>query len=115
MKSDLPNFANETNDPLDAFLLEANEHVPDAGFTARVIGSLPNRQSRWSPRFVIIAVAMLLCAGLALWQLPPITFLLTAWGSWLSDSATVLMLGAILLAAGTLICGAYALAREEGV
>jgi hypothetical protein len=64
---------------------------------------------------VIISVAMQVCAGLALWQLPPISFLLTAWGSWLSDLGTNTMLAAVALAVGTLIWGAYALAREERV
>ena len=114
MSNDLSS-SSETNDPLDSLLRDANEHVPDAGFTARVIGLLPSCRNQWSPRFVIISLAMLVCAGLALWQLPPLSFLLTAWESWLSDLGTTTMLAAVALAVGTLTWGAYALAREEGV
>jgi hypothetical protein len=36
----------DTNDPLDKLLQEQNTHIEDAGFTARVVSSLPV-PSRW--------------------------------------------------------------------
>ena len=110
-------FLDEANDPLDALLRDANEHIPDAGFTGRVMQSLPPRRQRWSPRFFIISFAMLVCGGLAVWQSPPLPMLLDAWRYSWSDlgSRMLLFLVPLALALGTLIWGACALAREERV
>ncbi|HEX3800163.1 MAG TPA: hypothetical protein VH413_15825 [Verrucomicrobiae bacterium] len=60
----------ETNDPLDAFLREHEGYIEDAGFTARVVESLP-RKRRLSPRTIILLSAIatgFILAGL--WMLP---------------------------------------------
>ena len=50
----------ETEDPIDALLREQNHHLDDAGFTARVIKSLPRRRRRrawWRPAILLTATA----------------------------------------------------------
>jgi uncharacterized membrane protein YcjF (UPF0283 family) len=69
MNNNLPE-APETNDPLDALLREADGYVPDNGFTARVLTSLPARRSHSWRRFVVLSAALLIGAVLVTWQLP---------------------------------------------
>ena len=69
MKTDLPNDP-EANDPLDALLREADGYLPDNGFTARVLTSLPARRKHSWRRLVVLSTAMLIGAVLVLWQLP---------------------------------------------
>jgi len=60
----------EQNDPLDALLREADGYIPDNGFTARVLTSLPARRKHSWWRFAVLSTAMLIGAVLVLWQLP---------------------------------------------
>ena len=61
---------SDGNDPLDALLREADEYIPDNGFTARVLENLPVRRGlRWR-RFVVLSAALLIGMGLATWQSP---------------------------------------------
>jgi hypothetical protein len=69
MKDNLPN-APEAHDPLDALLREAGGYVPDNGFTARVLTSLPARRKHCWRRFAVLSAAMLIGAVLVAWQLP---------------------------------------------
>jgi uncharacterized membrane protein YcjF (UPF0283 family) len=58
------------NDPLDTLLREADEYMPDGGFTARVLHNLPARRSRSWSRLVVLSAALLICIGLVAWQAP---------------------------------------------
>jgi hypothetical protein len=54
----------ETNDPLEELLREQNAYVDDAGFTARVISSLPRPARRsWVRPLVLLGATL---AGLVL-------------------------------------------------
>jgi hypothetical protein len=61
---------SDGSDPLDALLREADEYIPDKGFTARVLQNLPARRGlRWR-RFAVLSVASLIGMALATWQSP---------------------------------------------
>lgn len=60
---------NESQDPLDTLLHEQNVYIQDAGFTARVIESLPRRRSRWLRQSFLIGVSTIGWI-LAAWWLP---------------------------------------------
>jgi hypothetical protein len=114
MKNGPPNFA-ETNDPLDALLREADDHVPDNGFTRRVLISLPRRQRRGWLRVGVLAGALLAGAALADWDLPSVSALLAAlprtWS--MVHWQTLLMLLPGVAAFAALVWGAYALINDE--
>jgi hypothetical protein len=61
----------ETNDPLDALLRENDAYIEDAGFTARVITTLPRRR-RSGLRPAILFSATVVGFALILWWLPPV-------------------------------------------
>ena len=69
MKSNDPQLP-DGNDPLDALLREADEYMPDKGFTARVLHNLPARRSRSWSRLAVLSAALLICVGLVAWQAP---------------------------------------------
>lgn len=60
----------ETNDPLDIWLRENNPHVDDAGFTARVLSTLPRRRARFPLRMVLLLGAAVIGSVLAAFCLP---------------------------------------------
>ena len=64
-----PDKLPESNDPLDALLRDADTHIPDHGFTGRVLSSLPRRRRPWL-RPILLSSATLLGAGMAMWLLP---------------------------------------------
>ena len=61
---------NSNLDSLDVLLRDADEHIADAGFTARVANALPRRRRGSWIRFVVLAAAVLVCGALAVWQFP---------------------------------------------
>src|SRR3974377_1521082 len=67
MKPHDPQLPDGT-DPLHALLREADEYIPDDGFTARVLRNLPARHSRSWHRLLVLSAALLICVGLAAWQ-----------------------------------------------
>jgi hypothetical protein len=66
----------EPQDPLDALLREQNTYLEDAGFTARVVKSLPRRRTRrWGQTFLLgVSVIGWIAAACGLpWNnLPPL-------------------------------------------
>ena len=61
----------ETNDPLDTLLRENDGYIEDAGFTARVVESLPRRR-RLSLRMIILLSAIVIGFVLAGFCLLPL-------------------------------------------
>ena len=114
MKNKSPN-APEPNDPLDALLREADNYVPDNGFTARVVQNLPARHNRRWRRFIVLSVSLLLGAILAAWQYPAIAAVFN--GVWqqpsLLDWQPVIGSVALLAALASLLWAAFALANDE--
>jgi hypothetical protein len=60
----------ETTDPLDALLREQDTYIEDAGFTARVITTLPRSRRRSWLRPALLLGATAIGSGLAAWWLP---------------------------------------------
>lgn len=58
----------EPPDPLDALLREADEYIPDNGFTARVVENLPARRHRRWRRLAVLSTALVVGTGLVAWQ-----------------------------------------------
>ncbi len=72
--------APEVPDPLDALLRQAEPHIPDAGFTQRVLAALPPRRRADPWRLALFAAAWLAGAVILLLRVPgavaaPMTFL----------------------------------------
>lgn len=118
----MPGLVNATSpqspqpgDPLEAFLLEAQEHIPDEGFTARVIASLPPRRRPGLRRAGILASATLVGAALAVGQLPPPSLVseMLAWGWRAAGPHLIPLLLPVLLAVVALGWSVYALVSEE--
>jgi len=67
----------ETPDRIDKLLREQEAHVPDNGFTQRVISALPRRRAMF-PRVILLAVAISGAVIAAYWMpwrsLPPIDY-----------------------------------------
>jgi hypothetical protein len=103
------------NDPLDALLREADNYIPDNGFTARVVKNLPaRRKHRWL-RFAVLSAAVLMGVGLAAWQSPAI---FAIFGGAMEPSAllqrqTLLGFAGLLVALGSLVWVGFKLASEE--
>jgi hypothetical protein len=76
----MKNNTNErsADDPLEARLREANDHLPDNGFTARVMAALPPRRRPVRTRRLILSVATLLGASLTAWWMPSANDMLEA-------------------------------------
>ncbi len=66
----------EPQDPLNALLQAENTYIEDAGFTARVIKSLPRRRTRRWPQVFLLGVSVVGWIAAASWlpwgNLPPL-------------------------------------------
>jgi hypothetical protein len=114
MKDNLPN-APEAHDPLDALLREADGYIPDNGFTARILTSLPARRKHSWRRFVVLSAAMLIGAVLVAWQLPAdIAIISTMPKQWSAFRWHMLVAFVpLLVALASLGWGVFAVANEE--
>jgi hypothetical protein len=115
MKNELPN-APEANDPLDALLRDdAENYLPDNGFTARVVAVLPARRRHPWARLVVLSAATLAGAALAAWQLPSGGQVLNALprGLAFSQWQTLFLLVPFAIALASLAWGISALVAEE--
>ena len=103
-----------TEDPLDALLREADEYIPDEGFTARVVTSLPPRR-RSRARFSLILTALLIGAGLTTWQFAGMVsvFSQLPHQGWLRDWRLLLLFAPLLAGVAALGWGVFALANDE--
>ena len=114
MKNELPNVPN-ANDPLDVLLREADDYIPDNGFTTRVVAALPRRQRHSWLRLAVLSFATLAGAALAAWQLPSASMLFDAIPRSITafQWQTVAVLLPIIASLGTLGAGMFALVYEE--
>jgi hypothetical protein len=60
----------ENNDPLDKLLQEQNHYIEDAGFTARVMSSLPRPPRRFWMRPLLLSMVTLAGLILSIFWLP---------------------------------------------
>ncbi len=114
MNNEPPN-APEPVDPLDALLRDADDYVPDNGFTARVVASLPPRR-RWAwSRLAILGTTTLLACVLAVWWLPPVGELLRLAVQGISQfkPACLIALLPTIAALAAIIWGLLEMVREE--
>jgi hypothetical protein len=68
----------ETHDPIDKLLREQDTHVPDDGFTKRVITALPRRRQPILSRIILFTVVIAGTAAVVHWMpwknLPPLDY-----------------------------------------
>jgi len=104
----------DENDPLDVLLREQNPHVDDDGFTARVISTLPRRQTRsWWPRFFLLGVTTIGWM-LAMWWLPWENLPPLSLSALLSPNSAVLLPWVLVLSVmGSLIWAVVAAVQWE--
>jgi len=97
---------SDTNDPLDALLRDQNDYIEDNGFTARVMGALPQRRRGGSLRSAVLLCATAICYVLAIWWVP---WNLLRLGALLSFNGQALLAYGLLLAIfGSLLWGVIA-------
>ena len=110
-----PTKSSLSPDPLDDLLRNAEEYLPDNGFTARVITALPARHQQSWGRFGVLALALLAGASVLAWCLPATMTILGGvvqsgnWFHWQS----LLFFAPILAALASLIGMLFALVAEE--
>lgn len=106
----------EENDPVDALLREQNAYLDDAGFTARVVQSLPRRRRAWL-RPVILLGAIAAGSVLAIRWLPwgnlPALDLSSLKSLFAAGSPTMLSLVAVLAVGASLVWSAISALRLE--
>jgi hypothetical protein len=113
--SNTPHIPPEGPDLLEARLRESNAPIPDDGFTARVVSSLPPRRRFDLLRWALFAVAWLAGAGILLFHAPAkvgtvATFLQHAR---VGEFAPLLALAPVVFAAGCLVWALTSWALEE--
>jgi hypothetical protein len=106
----------ENNDPLDALLRENDAHVDDAGFTARVMESLPPRRRSWL-RPVILCGATFIGLILLVWFAPIVkdAFQFDANGAIALNfnSESLVMLAVFATGAASLAWGVFSVLKWE--
>ena len=105
----------ENADPLDALLRDADEYLPDNGFTARVVRQLPARRSRRWRRLAVLSAALLIGVALAAWQSPVMFVFFSAPLNLPSLLHWQTLLGflPLLAALASLVWGLFAVANDE--
>jgi hypothetical protein len=103
------------SDPLDGLLRDANEYLPDNGFTARVLQKLPPRRTcRWS-RLAVLSAALLIGMALIAWRSPEILAVIS--GTWKQPSfltwQTVLVFAPLMAALASLVWALVTVASGE--
>jgi hypothetical protein len=110
-----PNNATGSNDPLDVLLREADEYVPDNGFTARVLTALPARRRKSWLRLAILGAATMVSSALAVWWLPSASDILAVASHGISrlDYQSLLVLVPVAAVIATVLWGLFEIVREE--
>ena len=114
MNNKLPTSPEHT-DPFDALLRESETHVPDDGFTARVLAALPPRRRSDRLRLAFFAAAWLAGVAIMLVRAPTVA---GATASFVQHArhgelAALLALAPVVLAAGCLVWALVVWAIEE--
>ncbi len=107
----------ERPDSFDAFLRESDAHVPDDGFTRRVLAALPPRRRFEWVRLVFFAAAWLAGAVILLVHAPVLSGALTAFLEHArhGEVAALLVLAPALFVMGSLLWALACWALEEWV
>ena len=105
----------EPPDPLDALLRESEVHLPDDGFTARVLTSLPPRRRFDRPRLAVFATAWLAGAVLLLRHAPAAGAAVTGFLQHArhGEVATLLALAPVMSVIGSLVWALASWALED--
>jgi hypothetical protein len=114
MRHDPPN-PPESSDPLDTLLRESDAYIPDNGFTARVLTSLPARGKHSWRRFAVLSIALFVGALLLVWQLPSAPSIVSALPKQWSDFHWQLLVACVPLIAALVSLGwaVFAVTQEE--
>lgn len=113
----MKNIADEnSSEPLDIFLREADTHIPDAGFTSRVMRKLPRQHAPRSfvLRYIILAIAIVASAVAAAWLLPPVLEV-THMIRFVTDDPIMVLMAVLptLAVAASLCVGVWRMISEE--
>ena len=114
MNNNLPT-SSERPDPFDALLRESEAHIPDDGFTARVLVALPPRR-RFEPlRVALFAAAWLAGAVILLVHAPALVGTATAFLQHArhGELAPLLALAPVVFAVGCLVWALASWALED--
>jgi hypothetical protein len=103
------------NERLEVMLLESEGHLPDDGFTARVMSRLPPRKRAGSLRSLILAAGLAAGVVVLLAQAPAAEALLAAFREHARnrDLLSLLRLAPVLAAIGSLFWAWMSLGCEE--
>jgi len=107
--------ANEATGAFEALLRERESHLPDDGFTARVMGRLPRRRRARNLRSLILAAGLLAGVVVLVWQAGTAEAVLTAFREHARnrDLLSLLRLTPVLAAIGSLIWALISFGCEE--
>jgi hypothetical protein len=102
-------------DPLDALLRESDAHLPDDGFTARVLTSLPPRRSFDGLRLAMLAGAWVAGVVILLLHAPAIGSAVTAFFQHArhGEVTALLVLAPVMIVLGSLVWALASWALEE--
>ena len=105
----------EAPDPLDALLRESEAHLPDDGFTARVLSSLPPRRQLDGLRLAAFAAAWLAGALILLLHAPAVGTAVIAFLQHARDGevAAALVLAPVVVVIGSLVWALATWALED--
>jgi hypothetical protein len=105
----------EASDPLDTLLRESEAHLPDDGFTARVLTSLPPRHRFDALRLAVFAVAWLAGVVILLLHASAVGAAVTAFFQHARHVEVAALLGLVpvMIVIGSLVWALAAWALEE--
>lgn len=105
----------EASDPLDALLRKSEVHLPDDGFTARLLTSLPPRRRFDGPRLTVFATAWLAGVVILLLHAPAAGAAVTGFLQHArhGEVAPLLALAPVMIVIGSLVWALASWALEE--
>jgi hypothetical protein len=114
MNDNLPT-SSEASDPLDGLLRESDAHLPDDGFTARVLKSLPPRRRFDGLRLAVFAAAWVAGMVIVLLRAPAVGRAVTAFlrHTLHGEVVPLLSLAPVVIAVGALVWALASWALEE--
>jgi hypothetical protein len=114
MNGNLPK-SPEASNPLDALLRESEAHLPDDGFTARVLTSLPPRRRFDGPRLAVFATAWLAGVVILLLHASAVGAAVTAFLQHArhGEVAALLAFAPVIIVIGSLVWALASWALEE--